>query len=34
MLHFDGAFLLIVRNDMFSIEDVCNMISKDPWSSL
>jgi hypothetical protein len=31
MLQFVGAFLLIVRNDLFSIEDLCSTISKDPW---
>jgi hypothetical protein len=31
MLRVVGAFLLIVRNDLFSIEDLCNTISKDPW---
>jgi hypothetical protein len=31
MLRFVGVFLLIVRNDLFSIEDMCSTISKDPW---
>jgi hypothetical protein len=31
MLRFAGVFLLIVKNDLFSIEDMCNTISKDPW---
>jgi hypothetical protein len=29
MLRFVGAFLLIVRNDLFSIEYLCSTISKD-----
>jgi hypothetical protein len=31
MLQFVCAFLLVVRDDLFSIEDLCSMISKDPW---
>jgi hypothetical protein len=31
MLQFVSAFLLIVRNDLFSLEDLCSMISKDSW---
>jgi hypothetical protein len=31
MLRFVVAFLLIVRNDLFSIDDLCNKINKDPW---
>jgi hypothetical protein len=30
-LRFVGVFLLIVRNYLFSIEDLCSTISKDPW---
>jgi hypothetical protein len=31
MLQFVYAFLLAVRDDLFSIEDLCSTISKDPW---
>ena len=31
MLQFVCAFLLVVRDDLFSIEDLCSTISKDPW---
>ena len=30
MLRFVSTFLLILRKDLFSIENLCSMVSKDP----
>jgi hypothetical protein len=31
MLPFGCAFILVDRDDLFSIEDLCSTISKDSW---